>query len=151
MNPPVWLDPVKQTRHHRVLDVARDRERPLHSIGTTLEEAHTLVTWLSLTGVVYPLASVMPKLPKSLRPLRKTLPPLTIVPVDLLSRGTDMQWDRSSTRPKLIHNYPDILDLKVNTAAGLYDVAGVTNWRSGLLHKRVSSPISWASRPAPML
>ena len=29
-----------------------------------------------------------------------------------------------------IHNYPEILDLKVNAAAGVYDVVGLTNWRS---------------------
>ncbi len=29
-----------------------------------------------------------------------------------------------------IHNYPEILDLKVNAISGQYDLLGVTNWRS---------------------
>jgi Melibiase len=141
LSPPMSLDQVKQTRHPSVLDNARGREDPLTQFGTTLEEAHTLVTWLSLTGVVYPLASVMPELPEErVNLLRKTLPPLPIVPVDLFSRGTDMQWDRFryTTAENYIHNYPGVLDLKVNAASGVYDVVGVTNWRSDLLHKRVS-------------
>jgi hypothetical protein len=29
-----------------------------------------------------------------------------------------------------IHNYPEILDLKVNAKSGIYDVVGLTNWRN---------------------
>ena len=143
LNPPMSLEQVKKTRHPSVLDTARDREQPLTQFGTTLEEAHTLVTYLSLTGVVYPLASVMPELPEErVNLLKKTLPPLPIFPVDLYSRGTDMQWDRFryTTAENYIHNYPDILDLKVNAAAGIYDVVGVTNWRTDRLHKKLSFP-----------
>ncbi len=101
--------------------------------GTTLPEARTLVTYLSLTGVVYPLASVLPELPEErVRLLKMTLPPMPVLPVDLFSRGTDMQWNRfKNTKPDFyIHNYPEILDLKVNANSGMYDVAGFTNWRS---------------------
>jgi hypothetical protein len=51
-----------------------------------------------------------------------------------------MQWDRFryTTAQNYIHNYPDILDLKVNAASGIYDVVGVTNWRGDLLHKKLS-------------
>ena len=68
-----------------------------------------------------------------------TLPPMPIFPIDLYSRGTDMQYDRFkfTTADTYIHNYPDILDLKVNAASGIYDVAGVTNWRGGVMTKRV--------------
>src|SRR4029077_942926 len=45
---------------------------------------------------------------------------------------------RYTTAETYIHNYPDILDLKVNAASGAYDVVGVTNWRHDLLHKRLS-------------
>jgi hypothetical protein len=92
------------------------------------------VAYLALTGVVYPLASVMPELPQErVELLKKTLPPLAIYPVDLFSRGTDMQYDRfkSTTADTYLHNYPEILDLKINAASGIYDVVGVTNWRSG--------------------
>jgi hypothetical protein len=42
-----------------------------------------------------------------------------------------MRWDRfKDVRPDdYIHNYPEILDLKVNARSGAYDVVGVTNWR----------------------
>ena len=113
----------------------------LTQFGTTEAEAHTLVSYLALKGVVYPLASVMPELPETrVQLLKMTLPPLPIFPVDLYSRGTDMQYDRFkfTTADTYIHNYPEILDLKVNAPAGVYDVVGVTNWRSGTLSKKVS-------------
>ncbi len=141
LGPPMTLDEVEKKRHPSVLATAREREQPLTQFGTTLEEAHTLVTYLSLTGVVYPLASVMPELPEErVGLLKMTLPPLPILPVDLYSRGTDMQYDRfrHTTADTYIHNYPDILDLKVNAASGVYDVAGVTNWRSGAMTKKVA-------------
>jgi hypothetical protein len=41
-------------------------------------------------------------------------------------------WDifKHTTPDEYIHNYPEILDLKVNAPSGVYDVAGLTNWRS---------------------
>jgi hypothetical protein len=141
LRPPMSLDEVKALRHPSVLETAREREQPLTQFGTTLAEAHTLVTYLSLAGVVYPLASVMPELPEErVELLKKTLPPLPIFPVDLFSRGTDMQYDRFkyTTSDTYIHNYPDVLDLKVGAASGSYDVVAVTNWRSGNLTRRLS-------------
>jgi len=141
LGPPMTLEQVKQTRHPSVLGTAREREQPLTQFGTTLAEAHTLVTYLALTGVVYPLASVMPELPpERVNLLKMTLPPLPIFPMDLYSRGTDMQFDRFkyTTANNYIHNYPELLDLKVNAASGIYDVVGVTNWRSEVSNKRVS-------------
>ncbi len=57
---------------------------------------------------------------------------MPILPVDLFSRGTDMQWDKfkHTTPDDYIHNYPEILDLKVNAKSGVFDVVGLTNWRS---------------------
>jgi Melibiase/Alpha galactosidase C-terminal beta sandwich domain len=141
LGPPITLEQVKQSRHPSVLSTARDREQPLTQFGTTLAEAHTLVAYLALTGVVYPLASVMPELPQErVNLLKMTLPPLPIFPMDLYSRGTDMQYDRFKyvTADNYIHNYPELLDLKVNAASGIYDVVGVTNWRSEATNKRVS-------------
>jgi hypothetical protein len=141
MRPPMSLEDVKATRHPSVLETARDREEPLTQFGTTAAEARTLVTYLSLTGVVYPLASVMTELPEErVELLKETLPPLPIVPLDLFSRGTDMLYDRFkyTTADTYIHNYPEVLDLKVSAASGTYDVVGVTNWRSGSHTRRIS-------------
>lgn len=152
LGPPITLEEVKKKRHPSVLTTAREREQPLTQFGTTLAEAHTLVTYLALTGVVYPLASVMPELPEErVGLLKMTLPPLPILPVDLYSRGTDMQYDRFrfTTADTYIHNYPDILDLKVNAAAGVYDVAGVTNWRSGVVSRKVSFAEKLGLSPGP--
>jgi hypothetical protein len=60
------------------------------------------------------------------------MPTLPVMPVDLFSRGNDNNWDTfRHQRPDFyIHNYPEILDLKVNAVAGRYDLVGITNWRS---------------------
>jgi hypothetical protein len=127
---------AQKKRCQRFNIVAEGREGPpLAGFGTTLPEARTLVTHVALTGVVYPLASVMPELPlERTRLLQMTLPTMPILPVDLFSRGTDMEWDRfKSTHPDTyLHNYPEILDLKVNAQPGVYDVVGLTNWRSAM-------------------
>ena len=43
-----------------------------------------------------------------------------------------MRWDTFKHEPAdfYIHNYPEILDLKVAAPSGDYDVVGLTNWRS---------------------
>lgn len=140
LGPLMTVEEVKQKRHPSVIDVAKTREEPLAGFGTTLAEARTLVTYLSLTGVVYPLASIMPELPaERVGLLKVTLPPMPVLPMDLFSRGTDMQWNRFkfTTPDDYIHNYPEILDLKVNAAAGVYDVVGATNWRSRPVTRRI--------------
>jgi Melibiase/Alpha galactosidase C-terminal beta sandwich domain len=132
VGPPMTVEEAKARRVPEVFETARTREEPLAGFGTTLAEARTLVSYLALTGVAYPVASVLPELPEErVRLLKMTLPTMPILPVDLFSRGTDMQWDRfKHTRPDdYIHNYPEILDLKVNAASGTYDVVGATNWR----------------------
>jgi hypothetical protein len=136
VEPPMTAAEAQKKRCPRFTIVAEGREGPpLAGFGTTLPEARTLVTHVALTGVVYPLASVMPELPlERTRLLQMTLPTMPILPVDLFSRGTDMEWDRfKSTRPDIyLHNYPEILDLKVNAQPGVYDVVGLTNWRSAM-------------------
>ncbi len=132
VGPPMSVAEAEKRRPPSVVRTALTREKPLSGFGTTLAEARTLVTYLALTGVAYPLASVLSELPEErVALLKSTLPTLPILPVDLFSRGTDMQWDKfTKVRPDdYIHNYPDVLDLKVSARSGTYDVVGVTNWR----------------------
>jgi hypothetical protein len=130
---PLTMAEAKAKRPAVALDVERSREDPPTGFGTTLAEARTVVTYVSLTGVAYPLASVMPELPEErLKLLKATMPTLPIMPIDLFSRGTDSSWDKFKhiDADTYIHHYPEVLDLKVNSAAGVYDVAAETNWRS---------------------
>lgn len=48
-------------------------------------------------------------------PDQKVYPIMSIFPIDLFGRGRDKS------------NYPEIIDLKVNTKSGVYDVIVVTN------------------------
>jgi hypothetical protein len=133
VGPQMTVEEASRKRVPEVVNTARGREKPLMGFSVTLPEARTLTTYASLTGVVYSLASVMPELPEERsRLLKMTLPPQPIMPMDLFSRGTDMRWDRfkHTTPDQYIHHYPEILDLKVNSVAGVYDVVGMTNWRS---------------------
>jgi Alpha galactosidase C-terminal beta sandwich domain len=105
-----------------------------------------VVSHVALSGVVYSLDSVLSELPEErVKLLKTTLPTMPIFPVDLFSRGTDMpMWDifKNTTPDDYIHNYPEILDLKVNAPAGVYDVAAVTNWRSW----NITRPLSFADK-----
>jgi hypothetical protein len=127
------VEEAAKKRPAPVLEVARTREDPLVGFGATLAEARTLVSYVSLTGVVYSLSSVTPELPEErAKLLQMTLPTMPILPIDLFSRGTDLpSWDlfKHTTPEYYIHNYPEILDLKVNAKSGVYDVVGLTNWR----------------------
>src|ERR1019366_8205927 len=140
--PPMTVAEAQKKRNPFVVEVARTREDPLVGFGTTLAEARTLVTYASLTGVVYSLSSVMPELPEErTRLLKMTLPTMPILPIDLFSRGNDMPlWDlfKHTTPDLYIHNYPEILDLKVNAKSGVYDVVGMTDWRSGTVTRDLS-------------
>jgi hypothetical protein len=65
---------------------------------------------------------------------------MPVLPVDLYGRGTDLEWTtfKEYTPDTYVHNYPEILDLKVNAKSGVYDVAALTNWRSEPLSKEIS-------------
>jgi len=133
LGPPMTVDEAATKRPKPTIDTERIREDPMTGFGTTLAEARTLVSYVSLTGVAYPLASVMPELPEErVKLLRATMPTLPVYPIDLFSRGTESSWLKFRTeRPDTyIHHYPELLDLKVNASAGIYDVAAETNWRS---------------------
>jgi hypothetical protein len=142
---PMTVEEATRKRRPGVVETARTREEPMVGFGTTLAEARTLVTYVSLTGVAYPLASVMPELPEErIRLLKGTMPTMPILPIDLFSRGTDIRWDTfKRVHPdSYIHNYPELLDLKVNAASGIYDVVAATNWRS----QRATRELSFADK-----
>lgn len=130
---PMTVAEAEKKRKPIVIKTARDREDPLTGFGVTDAEARTLTTYISLTGVAYPLASVTPELPETrVRMLQASMPTLPILPADLFSRGTQSSWDKfKHVQPdSYIHYYPEIIDLKVDAPAGTYDVVGITNWRS---------------------
>lgn len=133
VGPPLSPAEAAGKRPAEVLEVARSREEPPVGFGTTLAEARTLVSFVSLTGVAYSLSSVASELPQERTSLlQMTLPTMPILPIDLFSRGTQLRiWDlfKHTTPENYIHNYPEILDLKVNAKSGVYDVVGMTNWR----------------------
>ncbi len=138
---PMTMEQAMKLRPRVVIETEKDRENPPTGFGTTMAEARTLVSYVSLTGVAYPLASVMPELPaERVKLLQATMPTLPIVPVDLFSRGTETAWDlfKKVRADDYIHNYPEILDLKINAPAGIYDAVGLTNWRSWTAAKNVS-------------
>ncbi len=138
---PMTLEQAKAHRKPGALREISNRETPVTGVGVTDAEARTLVSFISLTGVAYPVGNVMPDLPaERLKLLQQTMPTMPILPLDLFSRGTD---NRIATfqheRPDYyIHNYPEIVDLKVKTKSETYDVAGLTNWRSETATRRIS-------------
>jgi hypothetical protein len=141
--PPMTVEEATKQRNPAVVGTVRTREDPMTGFGTTLPEARTVVTYVSLTGVAYPMASVMSELPaERVQLLKQTLPTLPILPIDLFSRGTDAdtQWDtfKHTTPDDYIHNYPEVLDVKVNAPAGVYDVVALTNWRGWTTHRELS-------------
>ncbi len=130
---PMTVEEARTKRPAVVVETEKSREDPMTGFGVTDAEARTLVSCVAMTGVVYPLASVMPELPDSrVQLLKATMPTLPIMPVDLFSRGNDNNWDtfRHEQPDYYIHNYPEILDLKVNAISGQYDLVSITNWRS---------------------
>jgi Melibiase len=135
------MQDAKATRAPGVLHEIVGREDPVTGVGVTDPEARSLVSFISLTGVAYPVGNVMSDLPQErLKLLQQTLPTLPILPLDLFSRGTDSRdlLFRHLTADSYIHNYPEILDLKVNAKSGAYDVVGFTNWRSEPVHRKIS-------------
>ena len=137
----ISVEEARRRRPAEVVETARTREDPMIGFGVTTAEARTLVSLVALTGVVYPLAGVMPELPPERLPLlQRTLPTMPIAPMDLFSRGTDVDWDtfKHVRADDYIHHYPEILDLKVEAKAGTYDVVALPNWRSSPITRTVS-------------
>jgi hypothetical protein len=141
LNPPMSVEEARQKRYASLLRTISSREDPVKGIGTTLPEAHTVVTYVALTGGVYPVASVMSELPEErVKLLKMTLPTMPIMPIDLFSRGTDARYTtfRHMTSDDYIHNYPELLDVKVNAPSGIYDIVAITNWRGWTAHRQLS-------------
>jgi hypothetical protein len=139
---PMTVEEAATKRPKPTIETERIREDPMTGFGTTIAEARTLVTYVALTGVAYPLASVMPELPaERVDLLRATMPTLPIYPIDLFSRGTESSWLKFRTQrlDTYIHHYPELLDLKVNASGGIYDVAAETNWRSEATERTLDS------------
>jgi hypothetical protein len=68
------------------------------------------------------------------------MPTLPIAPMDLFSRGADVEWDtfKHISTDDYIQHYPEILDLKVNAKSGTYDVVALPNWRTHPVTKTLS-------------
>lgn len=82
------------------------------------EEAKTCASLLGLSGMQYLSGDDLLNLEEErMELIRKTIPVLPIFPVDLFGRGRDRKL------------YPEIVDLKINQPAGVYDVMAVTNWK----------------------
>ena len=64
LEPPMSVAEATKRRVSHVIEEARTREDPMVGFGMTLPEAHTVVTHVSLTGVVYSTGSLMPELPE---------------------------------------------------------------------------------------
>jgi hypothetical protein len=135
---------IEEARTKRVPDLLHEivaRENPVTGVGVTEQEARTIVSFISLTGVAYPVGNVMADLPQErLKLLQQTMPTMPIIPLDLFSRGTDSRDTtfRQTRADDYVHNYPEILDLKVNGKSGTYDVVGFTNWRSETSNRKIS-------------
>jgi hypothetical protein len=141
VSPLMTPDEARQKMAPRTIQVALTREAPFTGFGTTDAEARTLVSIISLTGVAYPLTSILPRLPEDrVVLLKKTMPTLPILPVDLFSRGSDITWDKfkHTTPEAYIHNYPELIDLKVNAGYESFDVVAFTNWRGESSYKSIS-------------
>jgi hypothetical protein len=142
VSPVMSVEDARPKRLPGVINQGLERKDLQRGFGTTLTEARTLVSYIALTGVAYSVASVMPELPgERERLLKMTLPTMPILPIDLFSRGVDMPlyaFSKSTTPDFYIHNYPEILDLKVNARSGVYDVVGLTNWRSRTTNRELS-------------
>jgi hypothetical protein len=139
LEPAMGLEEGKVKRPGLAERIARS-DGPNAMSGVTPAEARTLVSYVSLTGVAYSLVSVMPELPADrVQLVKMTLPTMPIMPIDLFSRGTDAQYGLRGIEPDdYIHNYPEVLDLKVNAKSGIYDVVALTNWRAEAATKELS-------------
>ena len=115
----------------RVMGQVFWREEEPAGFGVTMDQAKTIVTFVALSGATYCCTNVFTDLPdERVRLLKMTMPAMPIVPIDLFSRGADV-WDVHAKVPPDgydQHNYPEIMDLKVNSAAGVYDVVAAFNW-----------------------
>lgn len=141
VGPKLNIEEAKSVYVPRVLRVASSREMNLTSMGTTISEARTVATFASLCGTPYSFADKLEELPvERIDLLKKTLPALPIVPMDLFSRGGYSTWGlfREFTPETYKHNFPRIMDLKINRPSGKYDVVATTNWKDESISRSIS-------------
>lgn len=104
-----------------------DLKRKRNTQFLSLEEARTAASLLSIAGLQWLSGDDMPNLETDrVELIRKAIPILPILPIDLFGRG------------RAVENYPRILDLKINMPSGRYDVVAATNWSDGPEQRSVS-------------
>jgi hypothetical protein len=131
VSPEIDIEDAKTMYNPEFIRVASSREENISSVGTNMNEARTIVTFAALSGTPYSFADRLPDLPEErIELLRKTLPAIQIVPMDLFSRGSYSSWNlfHEFTAESYTHDFPRIIDLKINAASGIYDVVAATNW-----------------------
>lgn len=139
LDEPMNLEQSQARRSANMVEALRSRDIDPTGSGTTLAEARTLVTYVALTGVVYSLASVMPDMPPDrVKLLKATMPTLPIQPIDLFSRGAQKNSFKSIPGLIRIPHFPELLDLKINSVAGIYDVVAETNWGEENIERTLS-------------
>jgi len=141
VSPKVGLEEAKAVFNPEFIRVAATRESNLTTLGTTLGEARTIATFSALSGTACSFADMLFKLPEErVQLLKKTLPTMPIVPIDLFSRGGYMHWNlwKEFTPEQYVHDFPGIMDLKINAISGIYDVVSVTNWSEEKTSRSVS-------------
>jgi hypothetical protein len=141
VSPKMDIEKAKTVYNPEFIRVASSRETDISSVGTTMNEARTIVTYATLSGTPYSFADRLPDLPvERIDLLKKSLPTLPIVPMDLFSRGGYSSWDlfEEFTPETYEHNFPRIIDVKINAASGRYDVVAVTNWTNKSQSREIS-------------
>jgi hypothetical protein len=141
VSPKMDIEKAKSVHNPEFIRVASSRETDISSVGTTMNEARTIVTFATLSGTPYSFADRLPDLPaERINLLKKSLPTMPIVPMDLFSRGGYSSWDlfEEFTPETYEHNFPRIIDLKINAASGKYDVVAATNWTNETQSRKIS-------------
>ena len=141
VSPKMDIEKARTVYNPEFIRVASTRETDIASVGTTMDEARTIVTFAALSGTPYSFADRLPDLPEErIELLKRSLPTLSIMPMDLFSRGGYSSWDlfEEFTPETYEHNFPRILDLKINAASGVYDVVAVTNWSNKSQSREIS-------------
>jgi len=131
--PEMSIEEAGMVINDQQMHVITTRETDSRTIGVNEAQARTVAAFNALSGAVYALADNLPDLPpERVKLIKQTLPSLPIVPIDLFSRGSYMHWDlfEEFTLDTYEHDFPRVVDLKVNAAAGVYDVVALTNWTS---------------------
>lgn len=131
VSPKMDIEKARTVYNPEFIRVASSREKDISSVGTTMNEARTIVTFAALSGTPYSFADRLPDLPEErINLLKKSLPTMPIMPMDLFSRGGYSSWGlfKEFTPETYEHNFPRIVDLKINSASGKYDVVAATNW-----------------------